>query len=387
MTRMHRLVVALGLIIALTWGVSASDTTMNRFLARGTTAQRLAFTPSAPTPASGPLQGYFWYDSDLQAVYAYDFGSGTWVAPSGSGTVTHTGTLTSGALVKGTGGVDITTATTGTGVMTALGTNTGTAGAFVVNGGALGTPSSGTATNLTGTASGLTAGTASAVAVGGITGLGSNVATALGIAVGSAGGPVTNGGALGTPSSGTLTNATALPCASGITNALGCWIEEKTPSGTGTLTFSSLGSFTHLEIRWMARSTTSALSADVLLQFNGDTTSVYDTELVYNSAATTAAAFEQLAGSSIIAGTLSAGTATAGRAGSGVIQINDYRGTTFDKVIVSTNHYAVAATGSSLNTRLFGGTWRNTAAVTSVTLVLTAGNYVAGSKFTLYGLY
>jgi len=41
----------------------------------------------------------------------------------------------------------------GTGVATALGVNTGTAGAFVVNGGALGTPSSGTVTNLTGTAS------------------------------------------------------------------------------------------------------------------------------------------------------------------------------------------------------------------------------------------
>ena len=47
----------------------------------------------------------------------------------------------------------------GTGVATALGTNVGTAGSFVVNGGALGTPSSGVATNLTGTAAGLTAGT------------------------------------------------------------------------------------------------------------------------------------------------------------------------------------------------------------------------------------
>lgn len=41
----------------------------------------------------------------------------------------------------------------GTGVATALAVNTGAAGAFVVNGGALGTPSSGTVTNLTGTAS------------------------------------------------------------------------------------------------------------------------------------------------------------------------------------------------------------------------------------------
>ena len=43
--------------------------------------------------------------------------------------------------------------TPGTGVGTALAVNVGTAGAFVVNGGVLGTPSSGTVTNLTGTAS------------------------------------------------------------------------------------------------------------------------------------------------------------------------------------------------------------------------------------------
>jgi hypothetical protein len=85
----------------------------------------------------------------------------------------------------------------GTGVATALGVNVGTAGAFVVNGGALGTPSSGTLTNATG----LPVGT-------GISGLGTNVATALAVNVGTAGAFVVNGGALGTPSSGTVTNLT-----------------------------------------------------------------------------------------------------------------------------------------------------------------------------------
>ena len=62
--------------------------------------------------------------------------------------------LAANALMVGGGaGVAPSTITTGTGVNTALGVNTGTAGAFVVNGGALGTPSSGTVTNLTGTAS------------------------------------------------------------------------------------------------------------------------------------------------------------------------------------------------------------------------------------------
>jgi hypothetical protein len=60
-------------------------------------------------------------------------------------------THVSGTLPVANGGTGITSF--GTGVATALGINTGTAGAFVVNGGALGTPSSGTVTNLTGTAS------------------------------------------------------------------------------------------------------------------------------------------------------------------------------------------------------------------------------------------
>jgi hypothetical protein len=62
---------------------------------------------------------------------------------------------------------------------------------------ALGTPSSGTLTSCTG----LPIST-------GVSGLGTNIATALGVAVGSAGAPVINGGVLGTPSSGTVTNLT-----------------------------------------------------------------------------------------------------------------------------------------------------------------------------------
>jgi hypothetical protein len=132
-------------------------------------------------------------------------GSTTVVYADGTNVVTglnYAPALTLGAaLPVASGGTGITSF--GTGVATALGQNvTGSGGialatspTFVTP--VLGTPTSGTLTNATGLP----------IATG-VSGLGTNVATALAVNVGSSGAVVTNGGALGTPSSGTLSSCT-----------------------------------------------------------------------------------------------------------------------------------------------------------------------------------
>ena len=145
-------------------------------------------------------------------------------------------------VIGGGAGLAPATTTTGTGVLTALGTNVGSAGAFVTFNGALGTPSSGTVTNLTGTASININGTvgATTATTGAFTTItGSSDATINGATVGLGGGANLTNTALG--SNALVLNST------GVNNvAIGYYALSKNTSGQGNLAISREALFTNV---------------------------------------------------------------------------------------------------------------------------------------------
>ena len=163
-------------------------------------------------------------------------------------------------------------------------------------------------------------------------------------------------------------------------------------AAAASVTFSSIpGTYNHLRIILVARSSYAAATDGTVIRLNGDVGSNYEIGgMKINN--TTVAADGNGVGTSFFLDSsvneLPAANATAGVSLASEILFPCYAGTVFNKKITAvggSSDYALSTTSNEGH--LLAGMWRNTAAITSVTFTTyNSADFVVGSAFYLYGI-
>jgi hypothetical protein len=152
-------------------------------------------------------------------------------------------------------------------------------------------------------------------------------------------------------------------------------------STTGTVTFSSIPTtnYKHLQLRWVARDATN--SGDFYFQFNGDGANNYSGHRIISG--TGGVSSNANVPTSVIYNGLAANSSDPANVfSSGVSDILDAFSTSKNKTVRS----ITGVVGSNLFLAMRSGAWYSTSAVTSITMIAGGGGFVAGSRFSLYGI-
>lgn len=146
----------------------------------------------------------------------------------------------------------------------------------------------------------------------------------------------------------------------------------------GSITFSSIpAGYRDLRVSWILR-TNAGSSASLLGRFNNDTGSNYDYE-VGSFSNTTVSGFSASAISYVYLGDCTRTATAANEAAVGAFDLPAYANTTFYKQLLGRN-------ARGIETYVTAGQWRNTAAINRIDIFPSAGSFIAGSTFTLWGL-
>lgn len=145
------------------------------------------------------------------------------------------------------------------------------------------------------------------------------------------------------------------------------------------------GTYSHLQIRNIARITASQDRDSIKLQFNSDTGSNYARHSLWGSGSA-ASAYGNAPDSYVLLTDFAAATATASIYGAAVTDILDYANTNKYKTVRSLGGVDLNA-AVTVYDGLNSGHWRNTNAITSITLTpYTGSSFAQYSSFTLYGI-
>jgi hypothetical protein len=147
-------------------------------------------------------------------------------------------------------------------------------------------------------------------------------------------------------------------------------------SAVASVTFSSIsGAYTDLII--VCQTGPGASGNGVYIQFNGDTASNYSTTDFWGDGSSASAGRTS---SATFMRILGRGTGASNNLNNnGITQILNYSNTTTHKTMLARSNAPAGAGGTA-------GLWRNTSAITSLTITSESGNLISGSTFTLYGI-
>ena len=165
-------------------------------------------------------------------------------------------------------------------------------------------------------------------------------------------------------------------------------IDTISPTGTSA-TFSSIpATFSHLKIIGLQQSNYTAYNITSGLQFNGDNTSSYYRSSWYNLGDGVGNQYAYKDGSSSmnLGAQITAGSYYAPSGWlSYEIDIPNYTATDMYKSAHGT--FVNGPLGISVSQMVLGsGVWKNTNAITSITITLSSGSFVSGSRLNLYGI-
>lgn len=143
--------------------------------------------------------------------------------------------------------------------------------------------------------------------------------------------------------------------------------------------------FRHLKILGQARGDAVAVAVSLSLQFSGDTGANYIfAEVEENN--TTVSGTSGAGATSMIIVAISAASAPVNYPGGFEITIPNYSSTTFYKSALGFDTLQAGSGVSGARMDVLGGSWGNTAAITSIKILCSTGNLITSSIFSLYGL-
>ena len=165
-------------------------------------------------------------------------------------------------------------------------------------------------------------------------------------------------------------------------------IQSTTVSGTAAnVTFSSIpATYKHLQIRAVARTDGTGVSQPMFMRFNGATTTYHNQGFISNQTGLNFVPYNGF-DSGIYMQRAAAATASASYFGSSIINIIDYATSKHKTCVAEVGGSMAGGSSSNFSVGPYGGTWQDTAAITSIVITPQSGSWVTNTVFSLYGIF